>query len=81
MNFNIGDIIIGNEHNYYGITNRVTLCEVVEMLDRNIIRVEVLGGAHRGARYTVDANVFDLVERNQSINFSADEWMKFMTEE
>ena len=80
MKFNIGDIIIGNERNEYGITNKTTRCEVVETICDETIRVEVLEGSHIGCRYAVAAYFFDLVEQNQQKSFSADEWMKFMME-
>lgn len=80
MKFNIGDIIIGNERNEYGITNRTTRCKVVETICDGTIRVAVLEGKLQGHRYTVADCFFDLVEQNQPKSFSADEWMKFMME-
>ena len=42
--FNVGDLIIGNEDNNYGITNRCNLCIVgyVDRFNNNDINVFVL---------------------------------------
>ena len=40
--FNVGDLIIGNKHNRYNITDRYTVCEVKEILTSTEMIVKVV---------------------------------------
>ncbi|MGN1341181.1 MAG: hypothetical protein ACI4WS_12885 [Oscillospiraceae bacterium] len=57
--FKVGDIVVGNGNNWYGITAKGIRCKVVEVCDPYHIRVEF-----HGSRFTVDPHCFDLVHSN-----------------
>lgn len=73
--FKVGDIVVGNKYNEYGVAGRSSICKVVRMHnDFNKIRVRVIEPAghwfdsrraeikerHKGFEYEVDSEYFDL---------------------
>jgi hypothetical protein len=65
--FKVGDIIIGNASNHYGVTGKHTRCKVVsEAVNKGVkgdrdIRVQVLEGQHMGTTWDVVSSKFNLV--------------------
>lgn len=72
--FKVGDIVVGNKYNEYGISGRKSVCRVVEIYYDDCIRVEIIEPSghfintlnpldkvhYRGRRYNVQPKHFDL---------------------
>lgn len=69
MKFKKGDIIIGNEKNYYGITSRGVKCTVCSDENKDGLIVVVLGirkelgNIDYMDKFTVEAKKFNLIKK------------------
>lgn len=62
--FKVGDIVVGNEKNPYGVTAKNVKCEVVKVYDERYIRVRVLNNFES---FIVYSKYFDLVQSEEII--------------
>lgn len=73
--FNVGDIIVGNEHNNYAITRIGRRCEVVEVSETgDCIRVRLCDNEF-STIYAVESYQFDLIERQEECSVSLLDYM------
>lgn len=74
--FNVGDIVVGNQKNEYGITAKGVKCEVVAVGVFGVkedIMVKTLEGNDKGYQDSVESSKFDLyVTEKKGKSFSCD---------
>ena len=61
--FKVGDLVIGNEDNYYSITNKEAICRVVKIIDDKYMKIKVCKHSYENEQYFSKDTVYNVTAK------------------
>ena len=61
--FKVGDLVIGNEDNYYSITNKEAICRVVKIIDDKHMKIKVCKHSYGNEQYFSKDTIYNVTAK------------------